>query len=267
MVTLVVDKREHRVLAELRSQSTNFSVTVEEAVLDIGDFHVVVNDNVHHVIERKTCSDLLSSLVDGRYKEQSFRLQEHAVDNKDIYYVIESNNLSRDQRLVSCVFSLNKKGFSVFRTRDVKDTAYFLLGLATKAQKECTTQKNPVSYTSTISKNKKKLDKLYVTVSVYSALPKISTKTAEALQEKYPHVEGLINALRKEEDVVTQLQVNGRRISSAAVDSMRKYLLASTTEENKLSSEENVRGTVEADERGLPGLTGDHAHVQGLEKK
>lgn len=226
-VTIIVDSRERKVFSALCSQNQQFSIVVEEAVLNIGDFHIIINSNIYHIIERKTCSDLLSSLVDGRYKEQSFRLLEHPLENKDIYYLIETDYLEKDQRIVSSVYSLNKKGFSVFRTRNVEDTVYFLLCLAKKAYKESTTQKFPLSYISTIKTKKKKDDNVYVTVSLYSALPKISVKTAEAIQQKYPCVEELVQALRKKDSNIEQIRVNGRRISKAVINSLQTYLLNS----------------------------------------
>lgn len=226
-VIIEVDNREKKVFSELVVQGKNFTVDIKEKVLDIGDFHIIIDKHIQHIIERKTCSDLLSSLVDGRYKEQSFRLNEHPLENKDIYYLIETDRLSNDQRIISCVYSLNKKCFSVFRTRDVKDTAFFLLCLAKKALKEASivTNKTSVSYISTIKPQKKKLDNLYVTVCLYSALPKISVKTAEALQKQYSCVEVLIQALRRNDESIQNLKVNGRRISNAVVDSLRNYLL------------------------------------------
>ena len=57
--------------------------------LDIGDA-IIVDENDNHVLifERKTISDLLSSIKDGRYLEQSFRLQNSSVKNHFITYII-----------------------------------------------------------------------------------------------------------------------------------------------------------------------------------
>ena len=42
--------------------------------LEIGDFKICYNETIKTIIERKTINDLVSSIIDGRYKEQSLRL-------------------------------------------------------------------------------------------------------------------------------------------------------------------------------------------------
>ena len=60
--------------------------------LDLGDF-VIKNDNNETILifERKALTDLIASIKDGRYNEQSFRLSESEIDNRKIYYIIEGN--------------------------------------------------------------------------------------------------------------------------------------------------------------------------------
>jgi ERCC4-type nuclease len=49
----------------------NIIITSEQ--LEIGDIQIIFDDKLY-VYERKTVSDLLSSINDGRYKEQKIRL-------------------------------------------------------------------------------------------------------------------------------------------------------------------------------------------------
>ncbi len=94
------------------------------------------------LFERKTIRDLLSSISDGRYKEQSHRLL-HAsqVPPHNIIYIIEgllSSVSPNDQKLVfSCMTSLSLfEGFSVFRTSTVQETADLLIHMATKLSRD-----------------------------------------------------------------------------------------------------------------------------------
>ena len=155
---IVVDKREPHVLAALKEKVNKHStipIQIHEAMLELGDFEIYSSQTLKHIIERKTSSDLLSSIVDGRYKSQSIRLRDHPLANKHIYYVLETRNLAADKRLVSCVASLNQQGFSVFRTLDCKDTAFFLLSLAAKAGKGyCAGPAGPETYVGTIKASK-----------------------------------------------------------------------------------------------------------------
>ena len=43
------------------------------------------------IIERKTLNDLASSIKDGRYKEQGYRLSNCSLHNHNIFYLIEDN--------------------------------------------------------------------------------------------------------------------------------------------------------------------------------
>ena len=45
------------------------------------------NNNIVMIIERKSLNDLLASVKDGRYNEQSFRLDETPIENNKIFYI------------------------------------------------------------------------------------------------------------------------------------------------------------------------------------
>ena len=107
--------------------------------LPIGDIIIYDGEkNEKVIIERKTMNDLASSINDGRYREQSFRLNNCEVANHNIYYVIEGNLQSLGPRydrrtILSAISSLSyHKGFSVFRTRDAAETAEWLIRLTDK---------------------------------------------------------------------------------------------------------------------------------------
>ena len=136
---LVVDARETQLL-EIIHKQTEVSV----AQLALGDAVLIdAQDNVVMVIERKTLSDLASSISDGRYTEQSQRLLEMDIPNHNVVYVIEGdfNRYRQHGRinsdaLRSCIVSLNYyKGFSVMRTTCIADTAAYLTGLLKKVTK------------------------------------------------------------------------------------------------------------------------------------
>lgn len=97
------------------------------------------------LIERKTLADFAASIRDGRYKEQSFRLDRHCeLANHNIVYVIEGDiskyvdrtkggNIVSRKALYSAMFSmLYCKGFSVIRTQNIRETADLILNFADK---------------------------------------------------------------------------------------------------------------------------------------
>ena len=122
----------------------NLKVITES--LPIGDVIISGNNNEDIlIIERKTIIDLLSSIKDGRYEEQSYRLNGTSLHNHNIIYVIEGDvnkmNMFRETKfekltLYSAIFSLNYyKGFSVIRTFTLDETALFVCNCTSKLMK------------------------------------------------------------------------------------------------------------------------------------
>lgn len=108
------------------------------------------------LIERKTLADFAASIRDGRYKEQSFRLDRHCeLANHNIIYVIEGDiskyvdrtkggNIVSRKALYSAMFSmLYCKGFSVIRTQNIRETADLILNFADKYDLLAETARTP----------------------------------------------------------------------------------------------------------------------------
>jgi crossover junction endonuclease MUS81 len=125
--------------------------------LKLGD--IVISDDVGSanellIFERKSLNDLASSIKDGRYAEQSFRLDGYeSVPNHNIVYIIEGdlskwkentnyNGRVNKKTLLSSMCSiLYYKGFSVIRTMNMKETCELVLNWADKLQREKGTKK------------------------------------------------------------------------------------------------------------------------------
>jgi ERCC4-type nuclease len=97
------------------------------------------------IIERKSLADLAASIRDGRYKEQSFRLNQCDLHNHQIYYLVEGDlrfykpfkGLPDKKALLSAMVSMNYfKGFSLYRTVNLEESAEWILQFATKLEKE-----------------------------------------------------------------------------------------------------------------------------------
>lgn len=146
-----VDTREHDLLQQLTQLTTNIpifkDITLKSETLPIGDIIICDDKEEKLVIERKSVSDLLASIKDGRYEEQSYRLNGSNHHNHNIIYLIEGdvnrvNRFKSDNRvekltLYSAMFSLNYyKGFSVFRSFSLEETATIICNMAYKLAKE-----------------------------------------------------------------------------------------------------------------------------------
>jgi len=152
-----VDNREQELLKQI-NQMVLFipsfkQLKVETANLPLGD--IIISDDTEDkiIIERKCLNDLLASIKDGRYEEQSYRLNGLNHPNHNIYYLIEGDvnkfNRFKDTKmekmtLYSAMFSLNYfKGFSVMRTFSLEETATFICNTANKLSKSETSGKKP----------------------------------------------------------------------------------------------------------------------------
>ena len=146
-----VDTREHDLLQQLTQLTTNIpifkDITLKSETLPIGDIIICDDKEEKLVIERKSVSDLLASIKDGRYEEQSYRLNGSNHHNHNIIYLIEGdvnrvNRFKSDNRvekltLYSAMFSLNYyKGFSIFRSFSLEETATIICNMAYKLAKE-----------------------------------------------------------------------------------------------------------------------------------
>lgn len=142
---LKIDTREHELfkICEWTKQVAPKykDVQIVSETLPLGD--IIVNDGTNDciIIERKTLSDLAASIKDGRYEEQSYRLNGLNHHNHNIIYLIEGDmhrfNSFKEridkQTLYSAIFSINYfKGFSVMRSNGIEETALIVCNMAFK---------------------------------------------------------------------------------------------------------------------------------------
>lgn len=97
---ILIDYREKDLIDNIKSSDIwnedNFKITN----LDIGDIQILHEDTILYIIERKTLNDLWSSIKDGRYKEQKLRLNSLGLENKNIYYLIETNKRQKNSKFM-----------------------------------------------------------------------------------------------------------------------------------------------------------------------
>lgn len=136
---IIVDVREHALIEKFASIGT--TIITEQLLL--GDVLLRSGNDEILLFERKSLTDLLASIKDGRYEEQSHRLiHTSGLNPHNIIYVVEGVLMSlknpADKKVVfSAMTSLSYfKGFSVFRTSTVLETAELIAAMAAKLEKE-----------------------------------------------------------------------------------------------------------------------------------
>lgn len=146
---LVIDYREKKLIELINSiKIMNAKYKPIEIIVENLPLSDVIikdkNNNEKMLIERKTINDLASSIQDGRYNEQSYRLTNCDIHNHNIMYLIEGNismwnnrytRINRDTIYSAIVSIMYYKGFSVFVTSTTVETAEFLLNTALKIHK------------------------------------------------------------------------------------------------------------------------------------
>jgi ERCC4-type nuclease len=149
-MNIIFDIRENALFEYSKNLSNKFNqFNISKKNLELGDIiisHIADTENTNTeypnkelvLIERKTVPDLLASIKDGRYEEQSFRLiNASGIPKHNIIYVIEGgfSFLSpQDKRTVySALTSLNLfKGFSIYHTATLQETAEWIFYMTDK---------------------------------------------------------------------------------------------------------------------------------------
>lgn len=205
--------------------------------LPLGD--IIIYDEVNCkdllIIERKTLSDLAASIKDGRYEEQSYRLNGLPHHNHNIVYLIEGDlarfNTFKERMdkltLYSAMVSIGYyKGFSIMRTNTMEETAMFVCASAYKLNKEKTrkpfydaetvvqntstttdvslnsTEEGPSSkdYCSVIKKVKKEnITSDNIGEIMLCQIPGISSNTAIAILAQFKTLPNLIKCIQEDE--------------------------------------------------------------------
>ena len=146
-----IDNREHELIRlckhfiETGPMYKGLEIVID--TLPLGDVILCENNTEKLIIERKSLGDLASSIKDGRYEEQSYRLNGLPHHNHNIMYLIEGDlskmssfNSFKDRidktTLYSAMFSLNYyKGFSVLRSMHIEESALLICNMAYKLEK------------------------------------------------------------------------------------------------------------------------------------
>jgi ERCC4-type nuclease len=273
-----VDTREAALLQQINYQVTVIpvfkSIKVQSETLPIGD--IIINDESEDkiIIERKSVNDLLSSIKDGRYEEQSYRLNGINHHNHNIVYLIEGdinkvNRFKPDNQhekltLYSAMFSLNYyKGFSVFRSFSLDETANIICNMAYKIGKDISKKSyyqnrlqmevpinesgdSEIMILKTESDDSPITEKDYVGVVkkvkkdnitpdnigeiMLCQIPGISSVTALAIMEKYKNIPNLIKELELNNDSMKDLSYTNtkgqiRKINKTCIANIVKFLL------------------------------------------
>tara|TARA_Y100000996_G_C22423765_1_gene602591 strand:+ start:53 stop:814 length:762 start_codon:yes stop_codon:yes gene_type:complete len=246
-----IDNREKDLIMYCNSLLENYkSIRIEVCVLPLGDAIICNDSNTERVIiERKSLRDLAASIRDGRYNEQSYRLDQCSIHNHNIYYLIEGEidkyvpgriNINADA-LRSAIVSLSfYKGFSIHHASSLKESALWLMHFADKLSKKKdlghfedkdeVVETNNQVYSQVIKRSKKDCITMEnIGEIMLSQIPSVSAASAIQIMQRYDNICTLIEALKTNKTALNDiiLETKGgkqRRISKTAIANVYKYL-------------------------------------------
>jgi crossover junction endonuclease MUS81 len=248
-----IDCREHELIrlckGLIESVPLYKDIVIHSQALSVGDIILCKNDEELVIIERKSIQDLASSIKDGRYEEQSYRLHGLQHHNHNIMYLVEGDinkptKFAIDKKAIySAMFSLNfYKGFSVCRSFSIEETAHIICHMAYKLGKEnvkqpfyshsqpTTQQAQPESYSNVIKKVKKEnITPENIGEIMLCQIPGISSTSAVAVMKEFHSLQNLINKINEDSTCLNNISyVNTkgqvRKINKTVITNLTSYL-------------------------------------------
>ena len=153
-IILIIDLREKGANNEIiKDEILNLindknNIKVEERNLSIGDFIWIYKDTkdneeyiIDYLIERKTLNDLASSIMDGRYTEQKYRMKNSSF--KNISYLFEGQDLSLNglgninkNSINTAIFhTINIHDLNIIKSNSTMETIQILIDIDRKIKK------------------------------------------------------------------------------------------------------------------------------------
>ena len=244
MVLLEIDNREPSIIKEYFDR-LNHKQNVLFKNLEQGDF--IIRDsqqNILLIIERKSIEDLLASVKDARYSEQSNRYSQLSIQNNCVYYIIEGNinRYSKDsseyKTVYSCIFSLSyKKGFNVLQTLNVQETINIIEHFYNKTGKETVKETGKETGKETVKETVIELDKNLlikkpsvkredIDIYMLNLVPGVGLNTAKEILNNYnKSFYEFWKALKNSEIDLETIKINNRKLSKKVIENIRNYLL------------------------------------------
>jgi crossover junction endonuclease MUS81 len=210
-INIIIDTRETQLYSEIIERDLDKYkniILINKESLDLGDIHIKYEELLF-IFERKTINDLVSSIKDGRYKEQKARLLSNVNNINQITYIIEGDNIissvsyNRNKSILlgAYLHTLFRDNIRVLFTNNVPDTVTLILTIATKIidnpEKFLSNIIN-TDYTDCVRLKQKKIDNIDPStcyIMQLSQIPHISNILAKNIATHFPTMKFLLDSL------------------------------------------------------------------------
>ena len=240
---ILIDNRETYFVDKLINEENENYV---QKTLDIGDFHFICGDFNYLIVERKTYSDLISSIKDGRYREQKLRLKDYRDKNgcKIVYLIEEDSSLKNGYicgipvktlygSMIKCMLRDN---IYVYRSDGLENSLNFLLTVEKYINNgDLNIEKVDIlgenKYASVI-KTQKKANMTYSNcyIAQLKQIPGISTNGAVAISNVYKNMFDMIDSYNKIDDIkgkfmmLKDIKVGKKKLGKKTSEKIYKYI-------------------------------------------
>ncbi len=243
--TLKIDSRELKiidiVLSDPRFSATDtLELTKVKYTIEthkVGDFivHDTTDNETTYIIERKTASDLSSSIIDGRFREQKDRLVDacggpenagHIVFIIEDFSKLQHTSLPKTTLKSAIQNMVLKHGFKVLYTESVRDTLDTLYSIVTKLQ--CGDTIPSKSIATHPNCKQANVDK-YVLAVQLSVIQGVSLQTGIKIQSEYVCMKTLVDAFAEHgQDLLSTIQLGKRKLGSVLSRRIYRFLFVAT---------------------------------------
>tara|TARA_B100000123_G_scaffold162142_1_gene120063 strand:+ start:908 stop:1708 length:801 start_codon:yes stop_codon:yes gene_type:complete len=215
----IIDTRENKIKKYFLNESkSTIKNLIKTENLDIGDIVFKYKGEIILLIERKTIEDLGSSILDGRHKEQKFRILNSNIPLSNILFLVEGKmvdldfgNIKKNTLQGSILNTLFRDGIKVYRTLDIKETIYFIERFLEKFLKDGVKNiKTLIPQNENIENNpnlnyidvKKVKKKNNLTPEVFNKLvllqiPGVSNNIVERIFKEYNSIKNILDSYNK----------------------------------------------------------------------
>ena len=248
---IFLDDREHQLFHLLTEKldSLDSKVMIEKKILPLGDI-VFVDDNEKEIaiVERKSLTDLVASIKDGRYEEQSYRLiHSSGLYRHHIIYLIEGGmsqilNPTEKKMIYSSMLTLQLyKGFSIMKTTSIHETTEWIIYSANKldsmvkkghelwSPENTLIEQAPSNYCSVVKKTKKdNVTPENIGEIILCQIPGISSVSAITIMKEFHTISNLIEHVKQNphclNNIICETKGKQRKLGKNVIQNIVAYL-------------------------------------------
>lgn len=210
--------------------------------LDIGDIHFLINEQLVLIIERKTLSDLVGSIKDGRYKEQKCRLLSNYPCSK-IMYLIEGqvdNKVKRQCYNIDIIYGsilncLLRDKIKILFSKDIPETCNYIKMILKRMKTnpeffDNNIDNSKITYENSVKINKKNnMTPELCQITQLAQIPGLSVHSAKCVLDKYGSLRYLIKEYENLDEneaklILKDIECKSRKLGKVLSQRIYEYI-------------------------------------------